>query len=132
MHSLLKLASSILLATGVLAQSYGGASGYGSGGDSGSSSASDSGYGVGSGSSSGSGSESSQASSALSPAPVATPSPSTESPTPAGTVKVYIVKVSNKNGDLTFAPNNLKAAVGSLVQFHFYPKVCPQSYPHRH
>ena len=35
---------------------------------------------------------------------------------------MYVVKVSNKNGDLTYSPNSLKAPVGSLVQFQFYPK----------
>ena len=35
---------------------------------------------------------------------------------------VYVVKVSNKGGDLTFEPNNMTAPVGSMVQFQFYPK----------
>ena len=35
---------------------------------------------------------------------------------------MYVVKVSNKKGDLTFEPNNLTAPVGSVVQFQFYPK----------
>lgn len=35
---------------------------------------------------------------------------------------VYVVKVSNKDGDLTFEPNSMTAPVGSMVQFHFYPK----------
>lgn len=122
MHSILTLASSVILATGALAQSYGGSPGYG-GGSSGYGSGSDSGYGVRSESSSGSGSENSQTASSV-PALMATTAPSTDSPTPAGTINVHIVKVSNKKGELTFEPNDLKAAVGSMVQFHFYPKVC--------
>lgn len=109
MHSITTLASSLLLAAGVIAQ-------YGSGG-----SGSDSGYGVGSGSSGGD--SGSSVSSASPPAPVATQPPAAgSSAAPAGTVHVHTVKVSNKKGDLTFTPNNFKAAKGSLVQFQFYPK----------
>ena len=46
-----------------------------------------------------------------------------ESSPAAGMVSVQVVKVSNKNGSLTFAPNDIKATPGSMVQFHFYPKV---------
>ncbi|MCJ1361962.1 hypothetical protein MMC16_001063 [Acarospora aff. strigata] len=45
-----------------------------------------------------------------------------ESSPAAGMVSVQVVKVSNKNGSLTFAPNDIKATPGSMVQFHFYPK----------
>ncbi len=31
-----------------------------------------------------------------------------------------IVKVSNANGDLSFTPNDIKAAVGDTIEFHFY------------
>ncbi|KAF2808817.1 Cupredoxin [Mytilinidion resinicola] len=34
----------------------------------------------------------------------------------------FAVKVSNKNGDLAFTPNNTKAAQGDTVTFHFYPE----------
>ncbi|KAL9596079.1 MAG: hypothetical protein Q9219_006027 [cf. Caloplaca sp. 3 TL-2023] len=51
-----------------------------------------------------------------------TMSASAGAPTPSGDVKVHVVKVSNKQGSLTFEPNNLQAAAGSMVQFHFYPK----------
>ena len=54
---------------------------------------------------------------------------SSEMPTATGTasastasIAVYVVKVSNKNGDLTFEPDNMTAPVGSMVQFQFYPK----------
>ncbi|KAL8949091.1 MAG: hypothetical protein Q9222_004781, partial [Ikaeria aurantiellina] len=40
----------------------------------------------------------------------------------SGQIMVHVVKVSNKAGALTFEPNNLQAAAGSMVQFHFYPK----------
>jgi len=32
----------------------------------------------------------------------------------------HIVKVSNAAGDLSFTPNNITAAVGDTVEFHFY------------
>lgn len=41
--------------------------------------------------------------------------------TATGTVKMHIVKVSNKNGSLTYNPSNTIAAVGDMVQFQFYP-----------
>ena len=41
---------------------------------------------------------------------------------PEASITMYVVKVSNKNADLTFEPASLKAPVGSLVQFQFYPK----------
>ncbi|KAI9810755.1 MAG: hypothetical protein M1827_006093 [Pycnora praestabilis] len=40
----------------------------------------------------------------------------------ASQVSVQVVKVSNKNGSLIFAPNDIKASAGSMIQFHFYPK----------
>ncbi|MCJ1232716.1 hypothetical protein MMC14_000669 [Varicellaria rhodocarpa] len=85
MHLLAPFVSSLLLASGALAQ-------YGSYGTSPSSSGS---------SSSDSGSSSSSSS---------------------GDVGVQVVKVSNKNGSLVYSPNNIEAAVGSMVQFQFYPK----------
>ncbi|KAL9016025.1 MAG: hypothetical protein Q9185_006591, partial [Variospora sp. 1 TL-2023] len=85
--------STILLAGGALA-TYGTDSGYDSG-------------------SSGSDSTSSPASSPAAFAGTATPS---------GQVMMHVVKVSNKAGSLTFEPNNLQAAAGSMVQFQFYPK----------
>ncbi|KAL8698359.1 MAG: hypothetical protein Q9201_006616 [Fulgogasparrea decipioides] len=44
--------------------------------------------------------------------------------TPSGQVVVHVVKVSNKKKGLTFEPNNIVAAPGHMVQFHFYPKPC--------
>ena len=38
------------------------------------------------------------------------------------TSQVQAVKVSNKNGDLVFTPNNIKAAVDTYVQFQYYAK----------
>lgn len=49
--------------------------------------------------------------------------PTSDSSSPAGQVEVHRVKVSNKAGDLTFEPNDLKVQPGSMVQFQFYPKV---------
>lgn len=49
--------------------------------------------------------------------------PTSKLSVPAGKIEVHRVKVSNKNGDLTFEPNNLQANPGSMVQFQFYPKV---------
>jgi len=40
----------------------------------------------------------------------------------SGTVTVHVIKVSNKNGSLSFAPNNLTVPVGDMVQYQFYPK----------
>jgi len=36
---------------------------------------------------------------------------------------VQIVTVSDNGGDLKYFPENIQAAVGSIVQFQFYPKV---------
>ena len=36
---------------------------------------------------------------------------------------VQIIKVSDNDGNLVFSPNDIKAPVGSYVQFHFWPKV---------
>ncbi|MCJ1413159.1 hypothetical protein MMC19_007263 [Ptychographa xylographoides] len=36
-------------------------------------------------------------------------------------VSMQVVKVSNANGTLVFTPNSITAAVGSLVQYQFYP-----------
>lgn len=43
-------------------------------------------------------------------------------PTPEGQVKVHIVQVGDKEGNLKFYPEELEVAVGELVQFHFYPR----------
>ncbi|KAI4255095.1 MAG: hypothetical protein LQ352_002724 [Teloschistes flavicans] len=106
MYFATSLTSTLLLAGGALAQ-------YGSG--------SGSSYGSGSGGSgsmdSGSGSSSMMPSSSMgsASAPMSTG-------TPSGPVRVHVVKVSNKKGDLIFEPNNMQAAPGEMVQFHFYPK----------
>lgn len=42
--------------------------------------------------------------------------------TPSGSVKAHVVMASNINGSLTFSPETITAAVGDLVQFHFYPR----------
>lgn len=42
----------------------------------------------------------------------------------AGDSMVQIINVSDKDGNLAFSPNDIKAPVGSYVQFHFWPKVC--------
>ncbi|KAL8939808.1 MAG: hypothetical protein Q9216_003159, partial [Gyalolechia sp. 2 TL-2023] len=93
------LVSTLALASGALAQ-YGGGSSYGSGS---------------------SGSDSSNAGSSPM-AMAASPAASAGTATPSGQVMVHVVKVSNKQGELKFEPNNLQAAAGSMVQFHFYPK----------
>ncbi|KAI9802160.1 MAG: hypothetical protein M1833_002081 [Piccolia ochrophora] len=61
---------------------------------------------------------------ASSPPPPAAANPPAEAPKKEGEgfVKVHVVKVSNKKGDLTFTPADIKAAVGDLVQYQFYPK----------
>jgi plastocyanin len=61
---------------------------------------------------------------ASAPAPVsANPAnPTPLPPAPPGEVAVQVVKVSDANGTLAFSPNNIMAPVGSMVQFHFYPK----------
>lgn len=41
-----------------------------------------------------------------------------------GSTSVHVVRVSNKSGNLVYEPNDIKAAVGTMVQFQFYPKVC--------
>lgn len=110
------LISSLLLAGGAFAQ-------YGSG----SSYESSSGGTAGGGSlgSSGSSSASMSMSSSVAAAPAAA------STATSGQVMVHVVKVSNKKGDLTFEPSNLQAAPGSMVQFHFYPKVSLPKYTAR-
>lgn len=36
----------------------------------------------------------------------------------------HVVKVGNAQGGLVFEPNDIKAAVGDVVQFQFYAKAC--------
>jgi plastocyanin len=38
----------------------------------------------------------------------------------SSTGPLHVVKVSNANGDLTFTPNDIQAAVGDQVEFRFY------------
>ncbi|KAF2641893.1 hypothetical protein P280DRAFT_489265 [Massarina eburnea CBS 473.64] len=40
----------------------------------------------------------------------------------AGMVATHVIQVGGANGSLTFSPDNVKAAVGDLVQFQFNPK----------
>ncbi|EPE33305.1 Cupredoxin [Glarea lozoyensis ATCC 20868] len=42
--------------------------------------------------------------------------------TPSGMVTVHVVRVGGTNGSLEFSPNDIKAAVGDMVQFQFTPK----------
>ncbi|KAL8654924.1 MAG: hypothetical protein Q9226_003248 [Calogaya cf. arnoldii] len=102
-------ASTVLLASSVLAQ-YGGGYNY----DSGSSSSQKS---------SGSSSDGGSSSMSVSKTGTEAASPAQAGATaPSGQVMVHVVKVSNKKGDLTFEPNNLQVPAGHMVQFHFYPK----------
>ncbi|KAL8834992.1 MAG: hypothetical protein Q9170_003513 [Blastenia crenularia] len=78
-------------------------------------------YGYGSGSS-GSGSSEGSSSMSMASSMAASPASTGMAATASGQVMVHVVKVSNKEGSLTFEPNNLQAAAGSMVQFHFYPK----------
>lgn len=41
----------------------------------------------------------------------------------AGNVATHVIQVGGPNGSITFSPENIKAAVGDLVQFQFHPKV---------
>lgn len=41
----------------------------------------------------------------------------------AGNVATHVIQVGGPNGSLTFSPENVKAAVGDLIQFQFHPKV---------
>lgn len=102
MHSVSTFVSVLCLATSAFAQ-YGGSYDYGKSGDSSSTDASGSDV-------------TPEAASASSP-------PDANTATPSGTVTVHVVKVSNKEGALKFEPNNLKAEVGEMVQFQFWPKV---------
>ena len=36
---------------------------------------------------------------------------------------IHVVKVGNAEGKLVYEPADIKAAVGDMVQYHFYPKV---------
>jgi hypothetical protein len=119
MHSITTFVSALCLATSVLAQSgnYGSDYGSSSSGSSGSSEASSTENGYGS-----SGAEPKAALASSSPS-TESATPSTESATPSDSTKVHVVKVSNKNGELKFEPNNFHAEAGHLVQFQFWPKV---------
>lgn len=41
--------------------------------------------------------------------------------TASGGVTVHVVKVGGANGTIAFAPNDIKAAVGDMIQFQFAP-----------
>ena len=41
----------------------------------------------------------------------------------SGSVATHVIQVGGPNGSLTFSPENVKAAVGDLIQFQFHPKV---------
>jgi plastocyanin len=109
MHSITTFVSVLCLATSALAQ-------YGDYGSDSSSSSSNSAPDT-------SGSENGFAPAEAAPeAAVTSSSPSTNSPSSDGTVTTHVIKVSNKNGDLKFEPNNLQAEAGHVVQFQFWPK----------
>jgi hypothetical protein len=42
-------------------------------------------------------------------------------------VSVQIVTVSDNTGALSYFPDSVVAAPGSIVEFHYYPKVSSQS-----
>ena len=113
MHSVTTVLSALCLATSALAAAQYGSNDYGSG------------YGSSSGGSStdASGTGNGLSSSDATPDVASASSPATSSDTPNGMVNMHVVKVSNKNGDLMFEPNNLQAEAGSMVQFQFWPKV---------
>lgn len=110
MHSITTFVSVLCLATSALAQ-YGD---YGS-------SSSDGSY---DGSSDTSGTENSSGSSSVTPAAASAPAPTVSSATPAESVKMHVIKVSNKAGDFVFEPNDLQVEAGEVVQFQFWPQVC--------
>lgn len=105
------LLSTLVLAGGALAQ-------YGSGSDYSSSSS----YGGGSSGSGSSGSGGSDSSSSNTKTASMAPSPAASNGT-SGQVPLQVVMVSNKEGTLKFYPNSFDMAIGSMVQFQFYPKV---------
>lgn len=61
--------------------------------------------------------------------PSTTPTPSSDPNDPNATRLVQVVKVSDNNGTLKFWPESIKANVGDVVQFHFYPKVSKLIHP---
>lgn len=115
MHSIAKFISVLSLASSVLAQ-Y---SDYGSSSDS-----SDYGSSSDSSSNDATSAENASVSSSVTPDVALASSPPASSPaTPGVVIDMHVVKVSNKNGDLVFEPNNFQAATGSMVQFQYWPKV---------
>ncbi len=111
MYSILPLASSVLLASGALAQ-YG----YGGGAGMSSSMATDLAP-----------SSSMPVQDMAGSSTMSAASTMAGAAAPSGTgrmVNMHVVKVSNKNGDLVFEPKDMQAKVGEMVQFQFYPKVC--------
>lgn len=126
MHFLATLTSSLLLASGALAQAEFGAA-PANNGNTGSSQSSivapsaPSSTGSASNEMAGMTGMSGSSSSGSSSSSPSSSSGSTGS-TGSGMVQVQVVKVGSKNGSLTFEPNDLKAEPGSMVQFHFWPK----------
>lgn len=55
--------------------------------------------------------------------------PSSMSGPDGNMVSVQVVQVSDMNATLKFNPEEIKAEVGSMVQFQFYPKVDPNTSP---
>ncbi|KAL1598879.1 hypothetical protein SLS60_008022 [Paraconiothyrium brasiliense] len=65
---------------------------------------------------------SSQAGSAAAAASSGTASAAATGGASAGNIATHVIQVGGPNGSLTFSPENVKAAVGDLVQFQFHPK----------
>ena len=53
----------------------------------------------------------------------ATATPTAAAPSSGSGTQMQVVQVG-ADGALTFSPNNIQAAPGSMVQFQFNPKVC--------
>ena len=61
------------------------------------------------------------------PAAAASEASSPASSAPQSQVSVHVVRVSDANAKLAFEPADIKANVGDMIQYHFYPKVCLSS-----
>ncbi|CAZ84321.1 unnamed protein product [Tuber melanosporum] len=47
---------------------------------------------------------------------------SNDPPTPSGSVKQHVIQVGDVSGALKFYPETVRASVGDMVQFQFYPQ----------
>ena len=57
-----------------------------------------------------------------SPSMMMMPSGTSGAAMPSGSMKVHVIKVSDKNGTLAYSPASTNVPVGEMVQWHFYPK----------